>query len=275
MAYRVLIFADIHLGLVGQQPNGRVYGDVAAVVRKAVDRAAGLGADKLVLLGDVVNRGYPDEYAAAQAIFRPFADRLEPMVGNHELQRAALADWRNAWGVECCRETTFGGLPAALLSSGIENLPDSQWHGELSDDQLAFLDRFLTRHKNSPVLIFSHHPPSYTIRESHLAMGGLSNSPELERRLTAHPHDVLLFAGHTHAQHILGRGQLTIVGCPALGFWPHAFLQVDVDGRDVSIATHRMVDTANDSPDARACDESYGALAGGQSADQSARIVLS
>jgi 3',5'-cyclic AMP phosphodiesterase CpdA len=275
MPHRFLILADIHIGLVGTKPNGRASGDVTRMARLAVERAAGLGADKVVLLGDVVNRGHNSEYATALAVFAPLADRLEPMVGNHELQRATVADWTNAWGVECCRETSFGGLPSALLNSGIENLPDSEWHGELSDEQLSFLDRFLSRHDNSPVLIFCHHPPSYTIRQSEVAMGGLSNSPELERRIAAHPHDVILFAGHTHAQHILTRGRLTVVGCPALGFWPHAFLQVDVAGRDVSITTHRVVDTPNDSPDARACEPGYRALTGGQPADQSARIVLS
>jgi 3',5'-cyclic AMP phosphodiesterase CpdA len=278
MPSRFLVFSDVHLGLGGVQPNGAVYGDIATVVRRAVDCAIGLRADRIVLLGDVVNRGFPDEYATAHAILRPLRDRLEPMVGNHELQRANLSDWRQAWnGAEIYRATTLGDLPAALLSSGIEGLPDSEWRGELSAAQLAFLDRFLDQHANSPVLVFCHHPLSNTVRVSDWPMGGLDNSPELERRLVAHRHDVVLFAGHTHAHHVLSRGRLHMIGCPALGFWPHAFLQVDVDGRDLALATHRMVAGPHDSPDARAraCEPGYCERCEGQLADESARIPLS
>jgi len=275
MPSRFLILADIHIGLVGRRDNGRTYGDVSRMARLAVDRAMGLGVDKVVLLGDVVNRGFADEYATAHAIFRPLADRLEPIVGNHELQRASLADWTRAWNVAIFRETMLGGLPAALLSSGIENLPDSEWHGTLSAEQLAFLDRFLRAHRGSPVLVFCHHPITGTVRHSDHRFGGLDNSPELERRLLAHPHDVVLFAGHTHAQCVLSRGRVHHIGCPALGFWPHGFVQVDVQGRDVSVVTHRVIDDPADSPDARACEPEYRAAAGGQSTDHSCRIVLS
>ena len=144
--------------------------------------AASIGAvemepQKVVLLGDVVNRGFPQEYESAQTLLAPLHAKIEPVVGNHELQRAWLQDFESAWNVRATRETPICGLPTLILNSGIEGLPDERWNGRLDEASMRLLSDAVTRHRDQALLIFCHFPLAGTVRRSEVPMFGLDNSP--------------------------------------------------------------------------------------------------
>ena len=49
--------------------------------------------DQAFFVGDIVNRGFDEEYHRARHILAPLQHAFEPILGNHELQRASVADF--------------------------------------------------------------------------------------------------------------------------------------------------------------------------------------
>jgi 3',5'-cyclic AMP phosphodiesterase CpdA len=252
MARRIAILADTHVGLAGPQPSGRVYGDPTPILSSAVDDILHDGADQAFFVGDIVNQGYPQEYHRAKRILAPLQRLFEPVLGNHELQRASVSDFEGHWGVRAIRMSLFSDFPAIVLNSGIENLPDDQWHGVLCDVQLRLVEEVLVRHQDVPLFIFCHHPIAGTVLGSDEPMGGLTNSAELRRLLERRRRGVIVISGHTHRADFRRDGHITYVGCPPLGFWPHAYLTAAVGTSSVQITSRRMIDSVDNSPDPRA-----------------------
>lgn len=274
MAERFVILADVHLGLEGPQSDGNVYRDVTFVLERAVERVMRLQPRQVILLGDLVNRGYDEEYARVRRVLDPIIDRCVPVLGNHELQRASIADFERHMRTRAVRTDQICGLPGVILNSGLENLPDTEWHGALDEGQLALVDRAIAVASALPLSIFVHHPVVGTTRHSDHPMLGLTNSAELQTRIDAHHGATVVFSAHTHAQSFVRRGRASYVGAPPLGFWPHAFLVVDVRPAQMDLSTVRLVADPAESPDANAPDPAYRAAREGESSDQSGTIPL-
>lgn len=247
----IAILSDIHLG-EERPPMIRHPGATELLLSEAVEKIWQLGVGKTILLGDTVNQGWRSEYTRAREILAPLADGLEPMVGNHELQRSGIADFVSVWGVQPVREISVWGMPTLLLNSGIERLPDKKWNGRLDDAQLGRLDEFLAAHADEIVTIFCHHPITNTVRGWDRPMNALDNSDALRQRLERHGHQIIFVTGHTHCQSIVRQQNVIYIGCPSLCFWPHAFLIGERLGDEIRISTVRVRDDQY-SPDTRAC----------------------
>ena len=257
MARRIAILADTHVGLIGPQPDGRTYGDAAPILERAVDSIIDDLPEQAFFVGDIVNRGFDDEYARAKRILAPLLRIFEPILGNHELQRAGVSEFESQWGVNAVRTTRFSDFPAIVLNSGIEGLPDSQWHGVLDDVQLRLLDEQLIVHRDVPLIVFCHHPILGTVRGSEKAMGHLTNSSELRRLLERRTAPLVMISGHTHEADVVREGPVTYVGCPPLGFWPHAYFEAAVGTGSIEIVPRRIVEQPGESPDPRSRDRAY------------------
>lgn len=271
---RIVIAADVHLGLRGRQDDGKVFGDVAAVFDRALPAISSTKPDAAVFLGDLVNRGYDSEYAHFRTAMPTTFPKIIPVLGNHELQRASIADFERHMRTKAFRTESIGGLPAIVLNSGVENLPDSQWHGTLSADQINFLDTELPRVKSGPLLVFVHHPIAGTTRDSERPMFGLTNGDELQSRLAGRGWPTIVFSAHTHNASFVSHGQISYLNAPAMGFWPHSFLVVEVAKDGIEFTTQRVLNDPDDSPDADAHDRAYRAAREGAHGDQRGKIPL-
>src|SRR4051812_46170808 len=119
---RIAILADTHVGLEGLQPSGREYGDCSAVLSSAVaDLLQDEPPSQTFFVGDIVNRGFDEEYHRARHLLAPLQHAFEPVLGNHELQRASIADFERHFSTSAVRSTVFSDFPTIVLSSGIEN----------------------------------------------------------------------------------------------------------------------------------------------------------
>jgi 3',5'-cyclic AMP phosphodiesterase CpdA len=257
MPKRIAILADTHVGLSGLQPDGRVYGDAAPVLERAVQEIARDEPDQAFFVGDIINRGFSREYVRAKHILAPLQRIFEPVIGNHELQRASVREFESQWGTAAVRVTVFSDFPAIVLNSGIESLPDSQWHGVLDELQLRLVEEQLALHRDVPVFVFCHHPIAGTVRGSDEPMGALTNSPELRRLFERRSRPLVMISGHTHEPDFVRNGAVTYVGCPPLGFWPHAYLEAAVGPAEVQIRATRVVADPRESPDPRSTHADY------------------
>jgi 3',5'-cyclic AMP phosphodiesterase CpdA len=271
---RIVIAADVHLGLEGLQPDGQVYGNLSSLLGRAVQLMREFGPQAVVLLGDLVNRGYEAEYEQFRELVPGAFPRIVPVLGNHELQRASIADFERNMHVRAFRIEQLAGMTAIILNSGVEGLPDSQWHGTLSSDQLALLDRECLRARHGPLLVFVHHPIAGTTRDSEKHMFGLTNGHELQSRLDQLSVPAIVFSAHTHAASFVRRGNFCYLNAPALGFWPHSFLVVELNSRQVEFTTVRVLNDPPASPDAQARDPQYRAAREGALSDQRGSISL-
>lgn len=274
MPDRIAIIADIHLGRAGREPDGSVVGDIAPILRHVVRKLIELDPQAVILLGDIVNRGFPAEYDQARRIFAPLDSRLVPVVGNHELQRAGVGDFERAWRAPASREIRIGPLPALVLNGGIEGLPDNCWSGRLAIDQIDRLARFLDEHAGQPVIVFCHYPIAGTVARSDEPMFALENSADVAGIVRRHTSNLVWISAHTHRASCIRDGRFAYLCCPPLGFWPHSMLVLECSSRQIAFQTVRFLDHVQDRIDPSSIDPAYRAAAEGAETDRQGVISL-
>jgi len=174
--------------------------DGAARLTEAIGaiEASGIRPDAVVFTGDLADLGEQAAYAQLRDLVEPFADRLGAKVlwvmGNHDDRRAfrttlldEAADLRPVDRVD-----ELDGLRVITLDTSVPGLH----HGEVRDEQLAWLAEVLATPAPLGTILAMHHPPVPSVLP-------LAASVELrdQRRLAAvlRGTDVrAIIAGHLH-----------------------------------------------------------------------------
>jgi 3',5'-cyclic AMP phosphodiesterase CpdA len=252
------VLADVHLAVEPSTELGAEFGYTAELLRDAVQRIWPMNLDQLTVVGDLVDRGTPAEYELARQIFNNLMIPIRTIPGNHEFIRGTSSDFlSHCVGATMGAAQVIDDISMLWINSGIENMENRYWHGRADPLGLELIDRATTEHPDKPLIVFCHHPPEATVRVPSHPMMNLINSDDLMSRLIRHPSPVILFCGHTHVQDLWRTRNLTIIGCPALSFWPHAFLTVEIrDGR-LHVETHRLVGSPAASPDIHMSNRAY------------------
>lgn len=118
--------------------------------------------EAIVFTGDLADTGRPDAYERLRAIVEPAAEKLGAQViwvmGNHDERvafRRGLLDEEADQSEPVDRVYDVNGLRIIALDSTVPG----QHHGEISDEQLAWLRRELEVPAPDGTLIALHHPP--------------------------------------------------------------------------------------------------------------------
>ncbi len=155
--------------------------------------------DLVVVKGDLTSHGTLEEYDEFRSVYEPaFGDRLMTVRGNHEsYHHLAVAD-------DPFQERELPGVTIALLDTSRVGYAN----GELSDEQLAWLDELGSR-ADRPVMVFGHHPvwDETTEERSDSTFGLLPGATEaLAAVFTRRNRLVGYFAGHTHRNRVVRMG---------------------------------------------------------------------
>ncbi|KJL41895.1 phosphodiesterase [Microbacterium trichothecenolyticum] len=163
----------------------------------AID-ASGIRPDAIIVTGDLADLGEPGAYAALRALVEPFAERIGARVlwvmGNHDERGAFRAglygEASDARPVD--RVDELDGLRVITLDTSVPG----HHHGELREEQLAWLADVLATPAPLGTILAMHHPPVPSVLP-------LAASVELhdQRRLAAvlRGTDVrAIIAGHLH-----------------------------------------------------------------------------
>ena len=181
--------------------------------------------DALLLTGDLVDHGTPDEYSLLRELLDVVEVPTYLIPGNHD-DRAELVA---AFGHHAYLPRDGGPLayvldelPLRLV--GLDTLRDGYHDGELDGPRLQWLDDQLRTAPSTPTVVFMHHPPFAT------GIWWMDGNPlvgrdEFRAVVAAHPQVRRVIAGHVHHY---ASGQLGTVPCnTAPGVSYQALLDLD------------------------------------------------
>ncbi len=198
---RVLLhLSDTHLRAAGSRLFDLVDArDRLARALTAIE-ASGISPDGIVFTGDLVDLGEGEAYSDLRSLVEPFAARLGARVfwvmGNHDdraqFRRRLLDEQPGAVPAPVDRVDELDGLRLVTLDSSV---PGAH-HGELRNEQLAWLTEVLSTPAPLGTILAMHHPPVPSV----LALAAsveLRDQPRLAEVLRGS--DVrTIIAGHLH-----------------------------------------------------------------------------
>jgi 3',5'-cyclic-AMP phosphodiesterase len=192
--------SDLHIKPPGELAYGKV--DTASLLGRAIDRLNALGnsLDAVLITGDLVDRGKPEEYRH----LRTYLDQLHApcylMVGNHDDRHALRETFADhAYLQDGNTFVQYGVDIGALRIIALDSLIEGASAGTLCDERLAWLDMELAQSRGRPVVVALHHPPFST------GIGHMDNillerdaSRQLADIVRAHPNVERVLSGHLH-----------------------------------------------------------------------------
>ena len=173
--------------------------------------------DVLLVSGDIADHGLPEEYAEARAVLDAWPGPKLVGTGNHDVREAFASGMLD---VEIVPGPLVQLLDAEdfriLMLDSLVPARDGKRidHGELSRDQLDWLDERLAS-DDKPAFVSLHHPPA-DIGLGLMAPILLKEPEPLELVIMKHPHVIATLVGHAHtacATTFAGRPLLIGGGC--------------------------------------------------------------
>ncbi|MDQ0569983.1 Icc protein [Variovorax paradoxus] len=193
----------------GVADSNRMFSEALAHVH-ALDRRP----DLLLITGDLVDEGRPEEYAMVRELLSASLIPFLVIPGNHDHRenfRAAFhdhpylpADGALHWCID--------DHPVRFI--GLDSCPTGKHHGHIDAQGLAWLARVLAQDTSKPTLLMLHHPP-FMSGIPYMDMYRYMEVQQLEGVVRAAPNIELVLCGHVHRT-MLRRWAGTIVcSCPS------------------------------------------------------------
>jgi Icc protein len=189
--------SDMHIKPPGKLAMGRV--DTAGHLARAVAHINALrpAPDLVLVTGDLVDAGMPEEYAYLSDLLAPLAMPVYLIPGNHDLRdplRAVFFAHRYLPAGEFLQYVVEEG---AVRLIALDTLTPGAPHGELCDRRLDWLEARLAE-SDRPTILFMHHPPfACGIKEfddTRLNVG----ADRLAAIVRQHPNVERILCGHVH-----------------------------------------------------------------------------
>ena len=182
--------------------------------------------DVVLVTGDVVNSGTPDEYETAHAILQRLPMPVYAVPGNHDHRENFREGLKRFAGVNAHPrfvQYAIEDYPVRLI--GLDTHIPRSSAGELCEERLAWLDKTLAAERGKPSLIFAHHPP-FVCGIGHMdKIRLLAGAERLEAIVRANPQVKALTFGHHH------RPIETLFGGALASIAPGVAHQVELDLR--------------------------------------------
>jgi Icc protein len=193
----VLQISDVHIAAGGERWSGiDQLGNLERLL--ALVQASALAPEAVFLTGDLADTGDASSYRVLKERVQPFAEKLGASVvwlpGNHDDRRAFR---QHLLGEEPAdhpidQVVWLGGLRIVALDTTVPG----EDHGELSDQQLAWLSGELAAPAPDGTIVALHHPPvgSPIVSMDAIALA----APERLGRVVEGTDVSLIIAGHNH-----------------------------------------------------------------------------
>jgi 3',5'-cyclic AMP phosphodiesterase CpdA len=188
---------DTHITPPGKLANGVV--DTAAYLARAVAEIEALQPrpDVVVLTGDLVDKGTPEEYAQLRALLAPLSMPLFAIPGNHDSREGMREAFAGDGYLPRAGYLNFALEDWPLRIIALDTLVPGEGGGALCGERLRWLAQTLAAAPDRASVILMHHPP---FRTGFAAMDriGLAGGAALAEIVRAHPSVERILCGHLH-----------------------------------------------------------------------------
>jgi Icc protein len=211
---RFVHVSDLHILADAERRQHGV--DTADVLRQAIPVINELRPDFVVASGDLVGDESEDSYRRLQALLAPLTAPIHLLMGNHDSRAAYRRVFHPgiaATDDPVCEAFERGGVRFALLDS---TLPGKE-EGNLSPEQLVWLEAELAAHPGRPTWVFLHHQP-LPIYIRWLDRLGLTDPEPFLAILARHSQVRAVAYGHVHQARSWRYGKAHYISVPALAF---------------------------------------------------------
>lgn len=191
--------SDLHVKAQGQRAYGVV--DTTGMLRACIDDLLRLRPqpDGLLLTGDLVDGGLPEEYAVLRELLAPLTMPMYLAAGNHDERaalRSAFSGPRFAYLGQAGEFLQYAVDLGPLRLLVLDTVLPGQGRGQLCAQRLDWLEQRLSEDAR-PTIVAMHHPP-FATGIAYMDAIGLEGSDALERMLRRQPHVERLLCGHVH-----------------------------------------------------------------------------
>jgi 3',5'-cyclic AMP phosphodiesterase CpdA len=196
---RIGIVSDIHMREADQDA-------VTKQLEQVVDRFnTAFQPDIVVVPGDLIEDGETpaadrQHITAVQHVLEQVDAPIRYLAGNHDVEQVSPDTLHDLFGHDLYGVETVDGQPLVFLDSSAPHQPGAR--GEISNDQLAFLDNTLQQHDD--VVLFIHHPIHYRNLEdsywwdTYPERALCGNKKEINDIIARHDSVRLMVNGHIH-----------------------------------------------------------------------------
>ena len=189
--------SDLHVTEAGRLANNVVDTNGLAARAFAAMRAAPNRPDLVLLTGDLVEAGRPDQYRNFASIMQQLPAPVFAIPGNHDdrdAMRAILGD------LVPTRDPAFiqyviDDFPVRVVM--LDTLVPGSDHGELCERRLSFLEDALAQAPERPTVVAMHHPP-LAVGIEHMDRIALRNPERFASVITRHKQVQRILCGHVH-----------------------------------------------------------------------------
>lgn len=190
--------SDLHVRAPGKLSYRVV--DCAAMLARAVQEILRQPQlpDAMVVTGDLVDAGLPDEYAHLRSLLAPLPMPYYLLPGNHDDRaalRAAFPDHAYLRQWEPFVQYAIEDWPLRIVA--LDTVIPGEAGGRVDEERLAWLDAVLSLQTAKPTVVVMHHPPFPTLIE-HMDQIGLEGGEALARIVARHPQVERVLCGHLH-----------------------------------------------------------------------------
>jgi len=190
--------SDLHIKVPGKLSYRVV--DCAAMLERCVQEVLRLPQrpDAMVITGDLVDFGRPEEYAHLRKLLSPLSMPFYLLPGNHDERsalRAAFPD--HAYLRQWLPYVQYAIEQWPVRIVAIDTVIPGEGGGRLDDERLRWLDRTLAREPKKPTVVVMHHPPFPTLI-GHMDKIGLDGADALAAVIARHAQVERVLCGHLH-----------------------------------------------------------------------------
>ncbi|NUY01653.1 phosphodiesterase [Paraburkholderia youngii] len=209
--------SDLHIKQPGALAYRRV--DTAPYLARCIDALNALTPrpDAVLMTGDLVDQGDPEQYAHLKALLAPLEIPYFLMVGNHDERNALRAAFPEREELQSGGEfVQYAADVGPLRVIALDSLVPGSSAGMLCDTRLAWLAQQLDAARGTPVVVALHHPP-FACGIGHMDEIRLdpAASDKLAALIARYPNVERVLCGHVHRSMFVRFGGTIASAIPA------------------------------------------------------------